>query len=324
MTVAVCTEQSQTMPIFEAVKVFKTAQEEEQKRVRRIAKIAEERKRSQYDKNGVYVYRTKKTKFFNIVNSLNKYIYEPYNQQTLSAITHDINSIIYSNYSTGITLETPSVCVHVARDEQADYFTIGNNLSVTVDHNFNSIKLVRNYYAGTMWSNGSAESIISTASTDYNTANYVYSDGYSLSQTQTVKDVIKQQIRQNLTILVKSRAKADALSNASQNELVALETLREMISEEAFRKYLKYGFILVKGQEGKVYQIYKSKSHTRVWKGGRVIEEICVRIKSDVAAPLTDNVIAFKTMIEANEEEFRKMGNVYNMQFVNNTVRVAA
>lgn len=132
--------------------------------------------------------------------------------------------------------------------------------------------------------------------------------------TRTVKDVVRQKVRQNLTVQVKSRAEAEALKNVSQSELIAIETLREMISEEAFRKYIKYGFILVKGQDGKVYQIYRSRAHTRVWQGGKIIEEICVRIKSDVAAPPTDNVIAFKTMIEADEQEFRKMGNVYKMR----------
>jgi hypothetical protein len=85
-----------------------------------------------------------------------------------------------------------------------------------------------------------------------------------------------------------------------------------MITEEQYRKYLKFGFILVKGQSGLTYQIFRNESHTKVWKNGKIIKEICVRIK-DHNIPLTDNVIAFKTIIEASENQFYKMGNVYKM-----------
>ena len=91
---------------------------------------------------------------------------------------------------------------------------------------------------------------------------------------------------------------------------MAIETLREEITETEFRKYLKYGFVIAKGQSGKTYQIFRNQDHTKVWKGGKIIEEICVRIK-DCKIPPTDNVIAFKNMVQIDEEEFRKMGNVY-------------
>jgi len=113
-----------------------------------------------------------------------------------------------------------------------------------------------------------------------------------------------------LAILVKSREKL--LKNISNDEARAVETLREMISESEFRGYIKYGFISVKGKSGDVYQIPRLGNHTKVWRNGKVIEEVCVRI-ADKKIPLTDNVIAFKTIIESNEEEFKKMGNVYKM-----------
>lgn len=101
-------------------------------------------------------------------------------------------------------------------------------------------------------------------------------------------------------------------SNFSPQEKKALETLREMITEKEFRKYLKEGFLLVKSVSGKIYQIFKDKAHTKVWLMGELIEEVCVRISREINAPPTDNVIAFKQMIETDEEEFRKCGNVYN------------
>ena len=120
-----------------------------------------------------------------------------------------------------------------------------------------------------------------------------------------------RQLRNNLTIIVKSRA--DFYDTIPENEWKAIETLREMITELEFRKYLKYGFVLVKGQSGKVYQVYRSRSHTKIWFKGELIAEVCVRLK-DMGIPPTDNVIAFKTMIEFSEEDFVKAGNYYNFK----------
>lgn len=117
-------------------------------------------------------------------------------------------------------------------------------------------------------------------------------------------------LKNNMTIIVHSRAQPIRI--AEQNEMTALDTLREMITEAEFRKYMVHGFILVKGKSGCVYQIYRNRVHTIVWENGEIIEEICVRIK-DRKIPPTDNVIVFKILIETSEDEFKKLGNVYNM-----------
>jgi len=118
-------------------------------------------------------------------------------------------------------------------------------------------------------------------------------------------------LRKQLIVCVKSRA--CPIAGIDEREAKAIETLREMISETEYRKYIKYGFILVRGHSGAVYQIFREKSHTKVWEKGKLIEEICVRI-SDHDIPPTDNVIAFKVLIETSEDLFRKRGNVYNMR----------
>jgi hypothetical protein len=43
-----------------------------------------------------------------------------------------------------------------------------------------------------------------------------------------------------------------------------------------------------------------------------MVEELCVYIK-DSSVPATDKLVAFKTMIETEEDEFRKLGNLYKM-----------
>lgn len=125
---------------------------------------------------------------------------------------------------------------------------------------------------------------------------------------ETVDLNIKLFYMGSLTIHVKTRAKP--FRDMSGSEITAVETLREMISEQEYRKYIKYGFILATNDKGDVYQIFRNDPHTKVWRNGKIIKEVCVRIR-DRKIPPTDNLIAFKTMIETDSNEFEKMGNVY-------------
>lgn len=125
------------------------------------------------------------------------------------------------------------------------------------------------------------------------------------------KDSIRLKLKQNLNILIPSRG--SLIDNIDNPEKQALETFREMVTEKEFRKYLRYGFVLVPGKSGATYQIFRNNWHTKVWRGGKLIEEICVRIKNDQKCPPTDNVIAFMAAISADEDEFKKLGNVYKM-----------
>lgn len=111
------------------------------------------------------------------------------------------------------------------------------------------------------------------------------------------------------TVVVRSKP----VVTKSPAEALAQEALREMVTESEFRKYLKFGFVLVKGRSGAVYQVYRNRSHVKVWVGGKVVEEVCVYLRPGVNAPDTDKVVAFKAMIEADEEAFKAMGNRYRM-----------
>jgi hypothetical protein len=129
-------------------------------------------------------------------------------------------------------------------------------------------------------------------------------DGYSKIETL----IPYRCVIGSLDVYVKSRA--CPVVSQSPNEHVALETLREMLSESDYRKYLKHGFILVPGASGRIYQIHRLKWHTYVYERGTLIAEVCVRLR-DKDMPPTDNVIALKTVIESSEDEFFKIGNVY-------------
>lgn len=150
---------------------------------------------------------------------------------------------------------------------------------------------------------------------DIETVDYSYSDYPFMANPADPEAVIKQvreTLKSKLTIIVKSRA--NPIKNVPENEQVAIETLREMITEAEFRKYIKDGFILVRGRSGRVYQIFRDRHHTKVWEKGKLVEEVCVRIDSKANVPPTDNVIAFRTAIMCSEDEFRKLGNVYKMR----------
>jgi hypothetical protein len=147
---------------------------------------------------------------------------------------------------------------------------------------------------------------------DDNTSGYTVehdSDAF-LFRVVSPQEQALRKIKSNLTIIIRSRA---VYMQFTEPERRAVETLREMISETDFRRFIKYGFICVKGSSGKLYQIPRDYAHIKVWDNGQMIEEICVRIQ-DNTVPLTDKLIAFKVMIETNEEDFRKLGNIYKMK----------
>lgn len=111
-------------------------------------------------------------------------------------------------------------------------------------------------------------------------------------------------------IIVKSRA--NIIINAPKSELRAIDTLREMITEADYRKYMTHSFITVPVPSGKTYQIFRNDNHVKIWSNGTLIEELCVYIR-DGKIPPTDKVITLKTMIETDEEGTRKLGNIYRM-----------
>jgi hypothetical protein len=148
------------------------------------------------------------------------------------------------------------------------------------------------------------------------TGNYqVVLDPEEWRNTFAYSTIVKQakifKLKSQLAIVVKSRA--CPVGGVSEAEQRALDSLREMVSESDFRKYLKHGFLMIRGASGDLYQVYRDRHHTKIWRDCKMVEEVCVRIK-DSSVPLTDNVIAFKTAIEVSEESFKAMGNLFKVE----------
>ena len=125
----------------------------------------------------------------------------------------------------------------------------------------------------------------------------------------TKEERIRQQLRQKLAPQILVR-RFGVGRTSRDPEKRAREALRAIIGDQRFRRYLKHGFITVKGQSGLIYQVFPGHNMTRVWKDGKPIEKLCV-VFCDSSVPPTDSVIMRLLMILDSEEEFRKQANKF-------------
>lgn len=88
-----------------------------------------------------------------------------------------------------------------------------------------------------------------------------------------------------------------------QREEAARQTLRRVIGDRKYRRFLSHGHITVRGQSGLVYQIFPGHGITRVYKDGVQTERLCVVMKGDF--PPTDSLIMRFLLILNDEADFR-------------------
>ena len=103
------------------------------------------------------------------------------------------------------------------------------------------------------------------------------------------------------------RADRVDFSTATPAELTALQLLRQLVGQDEFRRYLKYGFVMVAGASGLRYQIERGRHVVNVWNGRRRVDGICVYLSGSF--PPTDGVITRMLMAERDELELWKRGN---------------
>jgi len=241
-----------------------------------------------------------------LTEDLEGYIGQPMNQYNISRIRNTVKSHITTDVANGwIKYNIGTSGVMTMEYDQ----TTG---TVTNDYNYNCTGAVDGIAIHSDYASGNVEIIFNGSIIEETKEAKKNREEREKKEEALYKRFEKQQeIKNNLHIRVNSRAKP--IQKIPENEQVAIESLREVITETEFRKYLKYGFVLVKGKNGRTYQIFRNTSHTKVWSGGKLIEEICVKI-ADYNIPPTDNVIAVKTMLETSEEECYKLANVYKME----------
>lgn len=84
----------------------------------------------------------------------------------------------------------------------------------------------------------------------------------------------------------------------------ARETMRRVLGDREYRRFMKHGFVSVKGKTGLVYQIFPGHNFTCVFEKGKLVDRLCVVLRGNF--PPTDSLMMRYLMILNNEEEFRK------------------
>lgn len=96
-------------------------------------------------------------------------------------------------------------------------------------------------------------------------------------------------------------------STATPEEITALQLLRGLVGQEEFRRYLKYGFVMVRGASGLRYQITRGRHVINVWNERGRVDGICVYLQGRF--PPTDDTITRMLMAERDELELWRRGN---------------
>lgn len=86
-------------------------------------------------------------------------------------------------------------------------------------------------------------------------------------------------------------------------EEAARGLLMRMVGPEAFRGYVRRGFVSYRGRSGDVYQVFPGMQMVNVWRGGQPLKKLCV-VFQDKDIPPTDWVIMRLLMLEHDEQAF--------------------
>lgn len=108
-----------------------------------------------------------------------------------------------------------------------------------------------------------------------------------------------------------ARAERHSMEDAAPQELVALGLLRQMVSAEDFREYLRRGVLSVRGGvSGWTYAVSR-RGNIDVFARGDRLASLCVHLKHEARTPPTDEVIAKMLMVELDEADLWKRSNVH-------------
>jgi hypothetical protein len=147
-----------------------------------------------------------------------------------------------------------------------------------------------------------------------NNLNIVYTNApanwdMAYSSEEQKVDALRAAIKSNLLIRM-GRTRESLAAKVSEAELRARDTLRDMLTESEWRRYVTNGFIMVKGQSGRWYQVFnRSNERIRVYENGKHINNICIH--TDGECPPTDHVISMKILLEIDEQAVLKGGNIH-------------
>lgn len=146
------------------------------------------------------------------------------------------------------------------------------------------------------WALSSTET---TACCDYRHLYHTYAlSGTHKSPKQQFMDILKSR---HCPAILSTRKSVRAPSD--HRELRARETLRRVIGDQKFKKFIRDGFVSVKAKSGLVYQIFPGHYMTNVYRDGERVEKLCVVLNGDF--PPTDSLIMRYLLILNDEHDFR-------------------
>ena len=114
-------------------------------------------------------------------------------------------------------------------------------------------------------------------------------------------DRIRQMIRDRMGPAIR-RSRTSLSIAMDVREERARQTLRRIIGEQAFRKFIRDGFITVVPKSGLTYRIYPGQGMTDVYDKGIMVDRLCVVLKGDF--PPTDSILMRYLLILNDEGEF--------------------
>ena len=154
-----------------------------------------------------------------------------------------------------------------------------------------------NATAGSTWTINVNDAIIAGAA----------NTGYFTHGQDTPLTLAKRRIKRQLTQEgLCQRRFLEALRGPEEQK--ARNTLRDMISEQEWRRYVTNAFLMVRGSSGRWYQVFADQRHTQVFERGKNIAGLCIH--SDRTCPPSDHVINLKLLVEFDEPALWAGANV--------------
>lgn len=134
------------------------------------------------------------------------------------------------------------------------------------------------------------------------------SNCYMAIQPVSIGDKIREIIRANMSPVFTRRRYSHIQSAADEREIRARETLRHIIGEQDYNRFLRRGFVSVRAKSGRLYVIYPGHSLTGVYEDGKLIERLCGDLQGGFTP--TDSLLTRYCLILYDEDQFRSRCNV--------------
>ena len=219
-------------------------------------------------------------------------------------VSYKMNPSMYINDATTTTNDWNNCLIHYGTKIKQN---MENVICQKLWHNYED-DTVTGYY---QWN------IANTATTFYRVL--TTGDGYCLSDSDwvttppkplTISERLRQiiQSRHAPAIIIRSNRQA-VKAQVELREQRARETLRSILGDERFRRFVCNGFVSVQAKSGRTYQIYPGHGMTIVYDRGKPIEKLCVVLRGDFAP--TDSLITRYLMILNDEQQFRTFANIH-------------